>query len=333
MKILPLNSVETILKAKYEQDINLQNKIYNIYEIRPVLDDVFNSNNPSSNVFEEDHFISSNLDCSFIRHFRYLPAFLHTHDFFEIVYVKHGKCYNYIGNDSLILTAGDFCFHSPGTVHAIKACSDDDIVYNIVIRQSTFERYFFGLFNESDILSQFFSHVIYHSEEFPYLIFHTSDDSELADIISKAEKIYLKEGRFKKQLLNALLAEFFALLLRNHEKDVNIPTTSKQIDDNLVYILHYMEEHFDTITLKELSNFFGYSERQMQRIIKKSTGKTFMENIQYHRIRKAENLLQKSDLSIEQIAFSVGYTSTNNFRRIFCKITGKMPSEYKGNNI
>ena len=215
---------------------------------------------------------------------------------------------------------------------SITAFSDDDIVYNIVIRQSTFAQYFLGLFSETDILSQFFQHVVYHSDEFPYLIFHAANDDELANIISKAEDLFSSDGRFKKQLLNAYLAEFFALLLRNHEKDVYVPTRSKQKDDNLVFILHYMEEHYDSISLSERSAFFGYSERQLQRIIKKATGKTFMENIQNHRIKQAENLLKNSDLSIEQIAISVGYSSTNNFRKIFKRITGSMPSKYKSIN-
>ncbi len=140
---------------------------------------------------------------------------------------------------------------------------------------------------------------------------------------------YKSSARFKKQLLNALLAEFFALLLRNHEQDVFVPASSQNANDNLVFILHYMDEHYSTVTLKELSDFFGYSERQLQRIIKKATGKTFMESIQLHRIKRAEDLLKKSDLSIEQIALEVGYSSTNNFRRIFKKYTGKMPNEYK----
>ena len=329
MHTLPLNKEEIAFKAEYIKKHQGDSTTYDIKEIQTLLNEAFNSKGNSTGAFSEENFIPAELDCSFIRHPRYMPAFLHSHEFFEIVYVKHGNCINYINGETVTLNEGDFCFHSPGTVHALLVFSDDDIAYNIVIRHSTFAQYFLGLFSEADILSQFFAHVIYHSDEFPYLIFHAGADMELDGIIEKAEGIYSSEGRFKKQLLNAILAEFFAMLLRNHEKDVYVPTTSKQVDDNLVFILHYMEEHFASVTLKELSDFFGYSERQLQRIIKKATGKTFMENIQLHRIKQAENLLQKSDLSVEQIALEVGYSSTNNFRRIFQKITGCMPNEYR----
>lgn len=332
MNTIALTQEELSLKTEYLKNKDDYTMALNIKEIRPVLNETFHNNGTASIAFTEDNFVPENLDCSFVRHLRYLPAFLHTHEFFEIVYVKHGTCFNYINGDTIKLSAGDFCFHSPGSMHAIMAFSDDDIVYNILIRQSTFDQFFLGLFTDTDILSRFFQHVIYHSDEFPYLIFHTSNDDELANVISKAVHLYTAEGRFKKQLLNALLAEFFALLLRNHEKDVYVPTSSKQVDDNLVFILHYMEEHYNSINLKELSEFFGYSERQIQRIIKKATGKTFMENIQYHRIKQAEKLLKNSDLSIEQIAISVGYSSTNNFRKIFKRITGSMPSKYKSIN-
>ncbi|MBQ7147695.1 MAG: helix-turn-helix domain-containing protein [Pseudobutyrivibrio sp.] len=333
MNNLPLTTSEQQLKKIYKSNPSLQGGVFNIAEILPILKETFETDNSPKSVFDEDIFIPSNLDCSFVRHLRYLPSFLHTHDFFEIVYVKHGSCTNYIGDEILIMKTGDFCFHSPGTVHAIKSCSDEDIVYNIVIRQSTFERYFLGLFSESDILSLFFQNVIYHSDEFPYLIFHTGSDEELTAVIDKASKTYNTNGRFKKQLLNALLAEFFAILLRNHEKDVFVPTSSKNTNDNLVFILHYMEEHYSTVSLNELADFFGYSERQLQRIIKKATGKTFMENIQFHRIKRAEDLLKKSDLPIEQIAFEVGYSSTNNFRRIFEKHAGMTPNAYRTTSV
>lgn len=329
MHTLPLNKEEIAFKAEYTRNQEMNSTTYDIKEVRRLLDETFNSNGVAAGALTEANFIPTDLDCSFLRHLRYLPAFLHNHEFFEIVYVKQGSCFNYINGETVSLKAGDFCFHAPGTIHAIWAFSDEDIIYNIVIRQSTFAQYFLGLFSEADILSQFFAHVIYHSDEFPYLIFHTGNDKELVSIIEKAEMVYSNDERFKKQLLNALLAEFFAMLLRDHEKDVYVPTASKQTDDNLVFILHYMEEHFATVSLKELSNFFGYSERQLQRIIKKATGKTFMENIQLHRIKRAENLLQKSDLPVEQIALEVGYSSTNNFRKIFYKITGHMPNEYR----
>ncbi len=329
MQHIPFNEAERKLRDYSHKFPALLEKTYHILELDEILSDAFQAEVSNTSHFHEDAFILSDLDCGFIRHLRYLPAFYHSHDFFEIVYVQQGTCVNFINDEIIHLQAGDFCFLSPETVHALRACSDEDLVYNIVIRQTTFTQYFLGLFTEADILSQFFQHVIYHNEEFPYLIFHTAGDDVLANLISRSNREFEQKSRFKKQYLNALLAEFFALLLRNHEKDVYIPASSKNGGDNLVYILHYMEEHYDTISLGDLASFFGYSERQIQRIIQKATGKSFMENIQLHRIRRAENLLLKSKLTIEEIALQVGYSSSNNFRRIFYKYHQMMPNEYR----
>ena len=110
MKHYPLTTSELKLKKYFKDNLDYQNVIFNIGEVQPLLADIFMSDGSSTgNIFDEDLFIPLDLDCSFIRHLRYLPAFLHAHDFFEIVYVKSGKCHNYIGDECITLLAGDFC--------------------------------------------------------------------------------------------------------------------------------------------------------------------------------------------------------------------------------
>lgn len=88
-----------------------------------------------------------------------------------------------------------------------------------------------------------------------------------------------------------------------------------------MYVLRYMQANYKTVSLKELSSIFNYSERQLQRIIQNATGHTFIENIQNQKMKQAADLLQNSTLPVSEISERTGFQSLNNFRKIFSNIS------------
>ena len=69
--------------------------------------------------------------------------------------------------------------------------------------------------------------------------------------------------------------------------------------------------------MKHLSEFFNYSERQMQRIIYSANGMSFGENIKKIRMQRAADLLQNTELKVSEIADYLGYYDTSSFRHAF----------------
>lgn len=96
-------------------------------------------------------------------------------------------------------------------------------------------------------------------------------------------------------------------------------------------MLKYMQEHYTTITMKELARFFNYSERHLNRLIQKSTGMSFSQNILKLKMRQVQRLLAKPERSIAAIAEELGYSDASNFRAVFKKYFGCTPQEYRQN--
>lgn len=306
--------------------------------VRDILDISYSKDSPESvrtlNTSIDEHiFIRDDLDAAFVKHMRYTPAFWHKHSFFELLYVIKGHCTNTMINQPICMDAGDICIIAPGIVHAISAFSDEDILLNILIRKSTFEQSFLGLMEGNDILSDFFKRIFYQVTEIPYLIFHTGNDFLLHQYVNNAYLEYNGKRRYRKQMINAALSEFFITLFRNHEQNIEVPNVRLNTsEENLMYILRYMQTHYTTISLKELSEFFNYSERQLQRIIMAATGTTFKGNIQKQKMTKAADLLINSSLSISKICEQAGFQSSNNFRKIFYRHYKMTPSEFRNRN-
>lgn len=131
-------------------------------------------------------------------------------------------------------------------------------------------------------------------------------------------------------LLNSLLTNFFIQLLRRHEKDVQVPNPAgHENEKNIIFILRYLTEHCDTVTLMELSQFFNYSERQMARILKEYTGRNFTDLVQNIKMSRACELLRNPQISIQEIIDTVGYSNSSHFYRLFKKQYQITPTEYR----
>ena len=70
------------------------------------------------------------------KHNRYSPALIHSHTFFELVYVYDGKCTQEISGQTISMKTGDFCVIPPSVEHSISVY-DDSIIINIMLRRNT----------------------------------------------------------------------------------------------------------------------------------------------------------------------------------------------------
>ena len=284
----------------------------------------------SSGNLDETLLFENGLDAVIYKHMRYLPVKLHRHTFLEIAYVLEGQCMNYIESSRITMTKGDLCIIAPNTTHALSVFQDDTLVLNIELRTSTFEKAFFGTLDGNDILSDFFTRMLYHSPNSPFLLFHTGHDKNLRDMILYAYDEYIGHHEYRSRMLNNIIMGLFIILLRSHSTDLYLPDeTIKDTNGNLVLLLKYIQENYRSVTLTELSSFFHYSERQIQRILKDAAGQNFRDIIRGLKCKHAKELLRTSNKDIAGIAEEVGFSDVGRFRSVFKAECGMTPSDYR----
>lgn len=81
--------------------------------------------------------------------------------------------------------------------------------------------------------------------------------------------------------------------------------------------------------LAELAELAGLEERTLLRRFKKAAGMTTGKYVQRMRVGRAKELLQTTRLPFDRIAWDVGYSDTSAFRKVFLKIVGLPPGEYR----
>jgi AraC-like DNA-binding protein len=92
----------------------------------------------------------------------------------------------------------------------------------------------------------------------------------------------------------------------------------------------YIREHFtEEISLGQVAKAVNTSTFYFCKMFKKFTGINFTEYLSRVRIENARNLLLNPNLRISEIAYEVGFQSLTHFNRVFKKIVGQSPSEFR----
>ena len=140
---------------------------------------------------------------------------------------------------------------------------------------------------------------------------------------------YLLKPIEEKELTECLIKLKKKLDLEKEEKTE--PKEEYRSENSMVKeILAYIQEHLcSQITLQDLSAQFHISDSYASNLIKKKTGKGFLEHLMDLRIQKAQQLLATTNDSIEKIAGSVGYSDYFYFCKVYKKATGISPAEYR----
>ena len=88
--------------------------------------------------------------------------------------------------------------------------------------------------------------------------------------------------------------------------------------------------HEDDIALADVAGAVNMSTFYFCKQFKKATGLHFTEYLSRLRVEKAKNLLLNPNVRVSEAAYQVGFQSLTHFNRIFKKLAGQSPTEYRG---
>ena len=89
------------------------------------------------------------------------------------------------------------------------------------------------------------------------------------------------------------------------------------------------DEYDQEITLEGVASRLGLNHTYLSTLFKEETGRAFTNFVQEVRVEKSKELLIQTRLPVLEVALSVGFSSQNYYSRIFKKLTGCTPSEFR----
>lgn len=123
----------------------------------------------------------------------------------------------------------------------------------------------------------------------------------------------------------------------NHLKNIIVSiinSREQELDGLISNAIKYINNNYDkNISLDDVAKETNMSYHYFSKFFKESLGKNFVDYLTELRIDKSKELLKKENISIKEVCYKIGYSDPNYFSKIFKKITGMTPTEYKANVI
>lgn len=165
----------------------------------------------------------------------------------------------------------------------------------------------------------------------------------LDEIVSHLEELRIVLNRYLKELQSDLLLPEQAfqsqtsVQLRERARS-SLFTLTQHIQNwqmekagGVIYkAKDWMDQHYcEEVTLDEVAAKVQLSPFYLSKLFKENFGQTFIDYLTQKRIKLAKDLLISTEKTFKEICFEVGYHDPNYFSRVFKKITGLTPSEFK----
>lgn len=262
------------------------------------------------------------------KHNRYTPEFLHSHNFFELIYMLNGSCIQTISGKNITMEQGCFCILAPKIYHSISVF-DDSVVLNILVRKDTLEEYYPSLLRGENILSEFLINAIFAKEHAAYLLFDIGNEMTLHNLILEMYREQLENQSYSEEIISSIMQVFLYRLVRCG--NVHTEQSMSVHSNDTARIYQYFLTEYRTASLTELAGHLGYTPSYCSAYVKKATGQSFTQLHKRFRFRKAKELLKTTSLNINSISEALGYIDSENFIRAFQKEYGISPSVFRKN--
>lgn len=240
----------------------------------------------------------------------------HKHPYYELHLILEGTLTMEAAGQRYTLKTGEFCLFSPGVVHAPK--SDVTQAHRYCIGFDLTEQT-----EPADFLRQ----------KTRQAGVHTGDARQMRQTLELLEREAASGGPFSTEMTGQLLARLALQMLR--QMALSDPSLGPKPADlnslRTVHIDNFLNNSFHLQGAQQrLARELGISRRQLDRVFHALYGKGFREKLLEVRAAAACDLL-RGDLSVEQIAQHMGYSTGANFTAFFKSVMGMTPTQYRQN--
>ena len=146
----------------------------------------------------------------------------------------------------------------------------------------------------------------------------------------------LEEAYFHTRVLPPREYEAVVRLLSIFAQHLSLVSNQLLVQQNhaeppvITQVKRFIQEHqAEDLTLAQVARSANASTFYFCKMFKKATGLHFTKYLARVRIEKAKNLLLNPNLRISEIAYEVGFQSLTHFNRVFKKLVGQSPTEYR----
>ena len=254
----------------------------------------------------------------------------HWHPEIEITYVQKGTmCYK-VNHIVYHLKEGDIVFNNSGALHSGTMENQKDCAYIPVTFDS---RLIYGFF-QSTVNSKYVDPVIQDSM-LPAICINQSEPwhKPFREYLLRIIDLDEKKPDFYELDITICLQSMWRLLLEHITYEPQASRENSLEYDRIKKILSYIEENYQNkITLNDIAGHIHLCESECTRLFKRHMNTTLFAFLQEYRIERSLEFLQ-DDQPVSAVADKAGFSDPNYYSKVFAKIKGCSPREYRNHRF
>lgn len=251
----------------------------------------------------------------------------HTHDFYELMFIVKGVARHYLeGVEMEVMGTGDAYVIHPGRYHGYESLEGQPIeLVNVLFQLDRMKMDFRDLEGLPGFQTLFGKND--WEGNFPHVRMDAKDLAHALSVVAAIEMEMEEMAPGYEFLVETKLRELIVFLSRKHShvlepKGVHFLKLSE--------LVVYMEQNLkEDLRFEDLAQLANMSPTSLRRAFQHSFSCSPMSYLQKLRIQKAMLLMADPDLSITEIAHSVGYNDSSYFARVFKQETSQTPKMYR----
>lgn len=248
----------------------------------------------------------------------------HYHACYEIYYMLSGERYYFIKDSTFHVKKGDLVIINKYELHR-TTCVNNPIHERIVINfKDEFLKGHLESINDIDLLNVF-------KQDMNVIILNINHQNYIESLLLRMVKENQRKTHGYYTYLKLMLMELLVFIGRYSQyAEVNKIEHPGTIDKKISDVARYINENYmHDVSLNSVAQIFYVSPFYLSKMFKKVTGFNFVEYINHVRIKEAQKILRGTKLSVPQVVEKVGFDSIPHFGRVFKKICGVSPLQYR----
>jgi AraC-like DNA-binding protein len=236
----------------------------------------------------------------------------HLHNHVEMVYMIEGSTKTIVDSTEYIICTGDVLIVFPNKIHQYQKIDN--------------EYYFASIFSPE--LCPEFKNIFKNKVPVSPVIKNASENKKIFPLIKDIVDTNMERAPFYDTIIKGYYLILLSELFQMTQFEEAVSSDGNTIKD----ILNYCSKNYTLdLQLDTISKALHISKYYISHLFSEKLQMGFNEYIGMLRISDACKLLTSQDMSITEVAYSVGFNSTRSFNRLFLKYTGMTPRQYKSN--
>lgn len=255
---------------------------------------------------------------------------MHSHHFFELVYVLHGSALHQLGAQVFRVREGDYFIVDFGSFHRYQENCEFEII-NCLFAPEYVDRALANCPSLSALLSTQVRQFGAQPLDAPSAdrIYHDADGHIRQCMETMVDEYGARRSGYL-EMIRCQLIQTLVYMLRT-------PAETQRADDRhpaVAAMAEYLYDHYaQPLSLVALSDRLGYTPQYLSSLFRRETGMSPSGYMQRLRVEKSCRLLTESRLRISEIAHEVGYCDLKHFEALFRRHMNVTPRQFRAAHL